>query len=110
MMEIEKKALYSFVYIIMFGAVGLVEEGNKRGKINEEDVFLDCLRELRVPLDIYLELGPRSLSESEKEKLKVCRQISCGEVLVINSELFDIETLHKITNYLSKVGWNNAKD
>jgi len=83
------------------------EEGKFR-KLAGRELFLDCILKLGVPLDVYKQLGPEALSETERELIKICRTLQCGDIPKIDITLFDKETLNRIDKYIAEVFANDA--
>ncbi len=59
-------------------------------------IFEQCLKRLDVPVEVYLQLGYDSLSDSEKELVKICLQLSESRTVSYDPSIFDAETQQKI--------------
>ncbi len=102
-MKIAPKILYTVKCIFYFGVVSLKCEENEPNKLNQCSIFLNCLYELGIPIDILYEMGPQALSYTEKERLRICQQLAIGEMPSINVSAFDEDTLYVLMKFINKM-------
>ncbi len=82
--------------------MGLKDDKSEEQKLSQYNLFLDCLLSLKIPIEIYEELGLDALSITEKERVNICGQLAIGILPTIDPTLFDEETLNLIVNYIKK--------
>ncbi len=102
-MKIGQKTLYTVKCIFYSGVACLKCEESKTKNLGQCSVFLSCLLELGVPIEIYEQLGYDALSVTERERVKICQQLANGILPEINVEVFDEDTLYSILKFINKV-------